>query len=172
MFQAIEGDEADGRVADLSSVSSRAHWLKPGAMLTLLQFGRATRHKEFAQVPTARELAPTDADRILIEMMEAPFALTRHYAAPPGTVDARARAKALQAAFLAVQKDPAYLEEAGRLKLDVSPIGPAEVLALLDRIGAAPEAPSVRPPFTPCQGRLRALEPPSSHTRTYASERH
>ncbi len=139
MFQAIEGGEVDGRVADLSSVSSsRAHWLKPGAMLTLLQFGRTTRHKDFAAVPTARELATADADRILIEMMEAPFALTRPYAAPPGTVDARA--KALQAAFLAVQKDPAYLEEAGRLKLDVSPIGPGEVLALLDRIGAAPEA--------------------------------
>lgn len=147
MFQAIEGGEVDGRVADLSSVSSsRAHWLKPGAMLTLLQFGRATRHKDFAQVPTARELAPTDADRILIEMMEAPFALTRPYIAPTGTPEPRA--KALQAAFLAVQKDPAYLEEARRLKLDVSPIGPADVLALLDRIAAAPE---------PLKARVRQL---------------
>jgi tripartite-type tricarboxylate transporter receptor subunit TctC len=138
MFLAIEGKEVDGRVADLSSVSSsRAHWLKPGAMLTLLQFGRATRHKDFTGVPTARELATTAANRTLIEVMEAPFALTRPYVAPPGTPEPRA--KALQAAFMAVQKDPAYLEEAGRLKLDVSPIGPAEVLALLERIAAAPE---------------------------------
>jgi tripartite-type tricarboxylate transporter receptor subunit TctC len=138
MFMAIEGKEVDGRVADLSSVaSSRAHWLKPGAMLTLLQFGRATRHKDFLNVPTARELAATDAERELIAMMEAPFALTRPYAAPGGVP--AARAKALQAAFKAVQKDAAYLDEAHRLKLDVSPIGPEEVARLLARIAAAPE---------------------------------
>ena len=116
MFQAIEGGEVDGRVADLSSVaSSRSHWLKPGpeAMLPLLQFGRATRHTDFMHVPTARELALTEAQRTLIEVMEAPFALTRPYVAPPGTH--AARAAALQSAFLAVQNDPGYLEEAARL---------------------------------------------------------
>ena len=49
------------------------------------------------------------------------------------------RAKALSAAFMAVQKDAAYMEEATRLKLDVSPIGPDEVASLLARISAAPE---------------------------------
>lgn len=138
MFQAIEGGEVDGRVADLSSVaSSRAHWLNPGAMLTLLQFGRPTRHKDYANVPTARELARHESERSLIEMMEAPFALTRPYAGPAGIP--AARAKALQTAFLAVQKDPAYVEEATRLKLDISPIGPEAVVALLNLIAVAPE---------------------------------
>ena len=136
MFVAAERKEVDGRVADLSSVaSSRPHWLG-GGMLTLLQFGRATRHRSYSDVPTARELAPTPADRALIEIMEAPFALTRPYAAPPGVPTARAAA--LQAAFLAVQKDAAYLEEAARLKLDISPIGPQEVADLLDRVAASP----------------------------------
>ncbi len=139
MFMAIEGREVDGRVADLSSVaSSRGHWLKPGAMLTLLQFGRTTRHQDFTAVPTARELAIDAAQRGLIEMMEAPFALTRPYVGPPGLP--AARAKALQTAFMAVQKDGGYLEEAGRLKLDISPIGPDEVQALLSRIAASPDA--------------------------------
>lgn len=144
MFLAIEGREVDGRVADLSSVAAaRTHWLGPrsgqgGGMLALLQFGRASRHAGFPAVPTARELARTDDERSLIEMMEAPFALTRPYVAPQGVPPSRA--KALQAAFMAVQKDAAYLEEAARLKLDISPIGPAEVEALLARISAAPEA--------------------------------
>lgn len=139
MFLAIESKEVDGRVADLSSVaSSRTHWLKPGAMLTLLQFGRATRHMDFADVPTARELAGGTAERGLIEMMEAPFALSRPYVAPAGVP--ATRAKALQAAFMAVQADAAYLDEASRLKLDISPIGPTEVQALLTQIAAAPEA--------------------------------
>lgn len=139
MFQAVEGNEVDGRAADLSSVSSaRAHWLKPGAMLKLLQFGRATRHKDFLDVPTARELAASESSRLLIETMEAPFALTRPYAGPAGIP--AARAKALQSAFMAVQSDPSYLEEARRLKLDISPIGPAAVDELLVRIDAAPDA--------------------------------
>ena len=138
MFLAIEGKEVDGRVADLSSVSAaRGHWLQAGGMLALLQFGRATRHPHYLGVPTARELARTDDDRALIEMMEAPFALTRPYVAPEAVP--AVRAKALQAAFMAVQKDAAYLEEAARLKLDISPIGPPEVEALLARIAAAPE---------------------------------
>ncbi len=143
MFLAIESKEVDGRVADLSSVAAaRTHWLKPvsgqgGAMLALLQFGRATRHPEFPDVPTARELSRTEEARNLIEMMEVPFALTRPYVAPQGVPPARA--KALQSAFMAVQRDAAYLDEAARLKLDISPIGPAEVEALLARIAGAPE---------------------------------
>lgn len=139
MYQAVEGKEVEGRIADLSSVSSsRPHWLVPGAMLRLLQFGRSSRHKDHPDVPTARELAGGAEQRETIELMEAPFALTRPYVAPPDVP--AARATALQRAFMAVQRDPAYLDEASRMKLDVSPIGPAEVAALLSNMAAAPEA--------------------------------
>ena len=66
----------------------------------------------------------------------AAYALSRPFAAPP---DVPAdRAKALQAAFLAVHRDPGYLEEAAKLRIDVSPIGGDEVLAAIDRIANAP----------------------------------
>jgi tripartite-type tricarboxylate transporter receptor subunit TctC len=135
LFLAAENKEVDGRVADLSSVmSSRPQWRT--GMRQLLQFGRATRHPDFPSVPTARELAPAPADAALIEIMEAPFVLSRPYAGPSGIPPARA--KALQAAFMAMQKDPAYVEEATRLQLDLSPIGPTEVQALLDRVAGSP----------------------------------
>jgi tripartite-type tricarboxylate transporter receptor subunit TctC len=89
-------------------------------------------------VPTARELARTDPERTLIETMELPYALTRPYAAPPGIP--ADRAKALQAAFMAVHKDPQYLEEAAKLKLDISPIDGEEILKVVERIGNAPPA--------------------------------
>jgi tripartite-type tricarboxylate transporter receptor subunit TctC len=139
MFFAVESKEVDGRVADLSSVaSSRPHWLKPDGMRTLLQFARTTRHPDFPDVPTARELARTNADRLLIETMELPYRLTRPYAAPPGIP--ADRAKALQTAFMAVHKDPQYLEEAAKLKLDISPIDGEEILKVVERIGNAPPA--------------------------------
>lgn len=137
MFMAAETKEVDGRVADLSSVaSSRPHWLQPGGMRRLLQFARAARHPDFPDVPTARELARNDAERALIEVSELPYRMTRPYAAPPGVPEERA--KALQAAFTAVHKDAQYLEEAARLKLDISPIGGDEILAVVDQIGKAP----------------------------------
>jgi tripartite-type tricarboxylate transporter receptor subunit TctC len=89
-------------------------------------------------VPTARELARTDAERTLIETMELPYALTRPYAAPPGIP--ADRANALRAAFMAVHKDPQYLEEAAKLKLDISPIDGEEILKVVERIGNAPPA--------------------------------
>ena len=107
-------------------------------MRTLLQFARTTRHPDFFDVPTARELARTDSERTLIETVELPYALTPPYAAPPGIP--ADRAKALQEAFMAVHKDPQYLDEAAKLKLDISPIDGVEILKVVERINNAPPA--------------------------------
>jgi tripartite-type tricarboxylate transporter receptor subunit TctC len=137
IFLATERKEVDGRTVGLSAVqSTRPDWLDPKVMRPLVQFGRPTRHALLADVPTARELAATPAARALIEMAEVPYQLARPYAAPPGLP--ADRAAALTAAFLAVHADPDYLAEAARLKVDVSPIGGPQVLAVLERIAGAP----------------------------------
>ena len=138
LFLAVDRKELDGRFVGLSATaSSHAEWLKPGSAVNiLLQFARVTRHPQFSDVPTARELARSDKARALIELAELPYRLSRPFAAPPG-VPAE-RAKALQAAFLAVHEDPQYLEEARRLNVDVSPIGGDDVLRAIDGIAGAP----------------------------------
>jgi tripartite-type tricarboxylate transporter receptor subunit TctC len=137
IFLAVDRGEVMGRTVGLSAVqSTHNEWLKPGAMNILVQFGRATRLPSFANVPTARELAPNEADRALIELAELPYALARPYAAPPGL--AADRARALQTAFLDTHKDPEYLEEAKKLKIDISPIDGTAVVSALDRIAGAP----------------------------------
>jgi tripartite-type tricarboxylate transporter receptor subunit TctC len=107
-----------------------------GGMRALVQFARATRHPEFPDVPTARELARNDAARALIEFAELSYLISRPFAAPPD-VPAE-RAKALQDAFMAVHRDAAYLDEAARLRMEVSPIDSRAVLDAIDRIAAAP----------------------------------
>jgi tripartite-type tricarboxylate transporter receptor subunit TctC len=138
LFLAADRKETDGRFVGLSAVaSSHAEWLKPdSAMHVLLQFARVARHPQFPDVPTARELAPNDRARALIELAELPYHLSRPFAAPPGLP--AERAKALQAAFLAVHEDPQYLDEARRLKVDVSPIDGGEVLRAIESIAGAP----------------------------------
>jgi hypothetical protein len=138
LFLAADRKETDGRFVGLSAVaSSRAEWLQPdSAMQVLLQFARVTRHTQFPDVPTARELATSDRALALIALTELPYRLSRPFAAPPGLPPERARA--LQAAFLAVHRDPQYLDEAAKLRIDVSPIGGDEVLRAIDGIAGAP----------------------------------
>jgi tripartite-type tricarboxylate transporter receptor subunit TctC len=137
IFLAIERGEVHGRTVDLSSVRSvKPEWLKPLAgFRVLVQFARATRHPDFPNVPTARELAKNDAARALIELTELPYTLSRPFAAPPGVPPERA--SALQRAFLAVHEDAQYLEEAARQKIDISPIGASGVLQAIERIATA-----------------------------------
>jgi tripartite-type tricarboxylate transporter receptor subunit TctC len=138
LFLAIERGEVEGRTVGLSSVrANKPDWLKPnGLARVLVTFGRGTRHADFADAPTARELARNQEDRNLIEIMEIPYSLSRPYAAPP-EVPAD-RAKALQDAFIATHKDPAYLAEAEKVGIEVSPIGGEEVLGLIDRMAKTP----------------------------------
>jgi tripartite-type tricarboxylate transporter receptor subunit TctC len=135
---AVERKELDGRLIGLSATrSTRPDWLKPeSGMRVLLQFARRTRHPLLPDVPTARELAPDDRSRALIGLAELPYQLSRPFAAPPGVPADRARA--LQAAFQAVHRDPLYLEDAMRLKVDVSPIGAEDVVRAIDEIAGAP----------------------------------
>ena len=138
LFLAADRKETDGRFVGLSAVSSsHPQWLRPDSgMQVLLQFARVTRHPQFSDVPTARELALDDRARALIELTELPYRLSRPFAAPPGVP--QDRAQALETAFMAVHKDAQYLDEASRLKVDVSPIDGKEVLTAINGIAGAP----------------------------------
>lgn len=140
LFLAIDQNEVEGRTVGLSAVrSAHPQWLGPGStMRVLLQFARATRLADFADVPTAEELAPDARSRALIALAELPYLLSRPFAAPPGLPPARA--KALQAAFLAVHKDPGYLADAAKLHVDVSPLGGAAALRAIEAMSATPPA--------------------------------
>src|SRR5262245_50537117 len=106
IFLAIERGEVHGRTVDLSSVKSvKPEWLEPGSgYRVLVQFARMTRHPDFPDVPTARELVKNEAARSLIELAELPYTLSRPFAAPPDIP--LARANALQRALLARPQDP------------------------------------------------------------------
>jgi tripartite-type tricarboxylate transporter receptor subunit TctC len=141
IFLAVERGEVDGRTFDLSSVkASKPGWLKPGSgYRVLLQFARLTRHPDLLEVPTARELAPSDAARELIVFAEAPLlTMARPFAAPPGLP--ADRATALQAAFMAAHRDPGFLAEAGKLGIDISPVGADDLVGGIAQLSRASPA--------------------------------
>ena len=138
IFLAVERGEVEGRTFDFSSVkATKPRWLEPGSGFhVLLQFARSTRHPELPEVPTARELAPNDAARALIEFAEAPLlTMARPFAAPPGVPDDRARA--LRTAFLAAHRDARFLEEAGKLGVDISPLSAEDIVRGIELMSRA-----------------------------------
>ena len=138
MFLAMQTGELDGQAVGLASMKAgQPALLADKKVKILLQFGRATRLPELADVPTGRELAGNAEALSMIEFAELPFFSALPYIAPP---DIPAdRAKALQNAFMATMKDPAFIEGAQRLSLEMSPIDGDAVRALMVKAVATPK---------------------------------
>jgi tripartite-type tricarboxylate transporter receptor subunit TctC len=138
IYLAMESGEVSGRTNELSSIrSTRPSWLAPeGDFRLLIQYARATRLPQLPGVPTARELAPNEKARALIQFTEAPFTMAWPYAAPPGLP--HDRALALQDAFAAAHRDPQLLAEANAIGIDVSPVSAEELRHSIEKLSRAP----------------------------------
>jgi tripartite-type tricarboxylate transporter receptor subunit TctC len=134
----MQRKEIDGQLVGISSVKTgqRDMWEKR-AFRALVQFGRTSRHPDFADVPTGRELTSDPAMLSLIEFAEIPFFMSLPFVTPPGVP--ADRVKALQEAFMAMCRDKAVLEEAAKLGIDMSPIDADEILKLVGRMAATPK---------------------------------
>ena len=118
---AIERGEVDGRAIGMSSLQAAyADAMKNNRFRYLAQFGHKERWSRLPDVPTARELVTDRDDLAILELAELPLRVARPYMAPP---DVPAdRAEILKKAFMDANRDPAYLEEAKRLQVDISPL--------------------------------------------------
>jgi tripartite-type tricarboxylate transporter receptor subunit TctC len=137
LFLAMQRGELDGQMVGLSSVRTgqRDLWMRR-AFRPLMAFGRTRRHAEFPDMPIARELTSDPSALSLIAFAELPFFMALPFAAPPDVPPHRAQA--LRTAFMAMCRDKAFLEEAEKLGIDMSPIDGEAILALLARTAATP----------------------------------
>jgi tripartite-type tricarboxylate transporter receptor subunit TctC len=137
VFLAQQRGELDGQVVGLASmkVGQPAQW-KAGAFRPLVMFGRATRFAEFPEVPTGRELAKDEGALRLLDFAESPFFMALPVVAPPDLPPERA--EALRTAFMAMVKDPAFIAEAEKMSLELSPIDGEAVRRVIVRMGETP----------------------------------
>ncbi len=136
---AMRRGEVDGQAVGISALrNSMADWLNAGKLRFLVQFGHETRWPGLPDVPTAYELARTPDERALIELAELPLKMARPFVAPPDLPPARAAI--LKEAFMATQRDPAYLAEAKDLQIDISPLSGDEIGQVLKRLARSPPA--------------------------------
>lgn len=137
MFLAMQRGEIDGQVVGYSSVRTgqRTLW-NEHAFRALMQFGRKTRHPDFADIPTAYELTKDPAAQALLNFADLQFYISLPFAAPPGIP--ADRAAALQMAFMAMCKDSAVVAAGEKLGIDMSPIDGAAVDGAIAKAAATP----------------------------------
>jgi tripartite-type tricarboxylate transporter receptor subunit TctC len=137
VFLAIERGEVEGICESLDSVKARrADWLSERKVSVLLQGGTAP-HPELKGVPFVPDLARNDDERKILEFVYAGQGVGRPFVAPPGLPPERLQM--LRDAFAATMKDPEFIADARRGRLELDPEDGAHLQALIERIYATPK---------------------------------
>ncbi len=137
VFLAMERGEVDGICESLDSVSGkRPDWIPMKKVVILFQGGAAP-NPELKDVPFVPDFATKAEDKQAIEFLYAGQGIGRPFIAPPDLP--AERIKMLRDAFSATMKDPDFLADAHKQKLDVEPEDGEHLAALIKKIYATPK---------------------------------
>ncbi|HLH95835.1 MAG TPA: hypothetical protein VKW08_12045 [Xanthobacteraceae bacterium] len=134
---AMERNEIDGFCGLSWSTLKSVHpdWLNNKSINIIVQAG-LKKAAELPAVPLALDLTGSREQLQIVRLLLVSQEMARPFAAPPALPDDRR--SALLAGFAATLKDPAFLAEAARQGLDVDPVSPEELDALLAEAYATP----------------------------------
>jgi tripartite-type tricarboxylate transporter receptor subunit TctC len=135
---AMERGEVYGTWANWSTLKAIAEpWIKEKKIRILAQWA-LRKHAEMPDVPLILELAKTEEQKQSMALALARLEFGRPFFLPPN-VPAE-RVNAIRRAFDATMKDPEFLAEAEKLKIEVDPLTGEQVAALIVDIYKTPAA--------------------------------
>lgn len=108
----------------------RADWLRDKKVNVLLQTGLDAA-PDLPGVPRLVDLGRNAEERQILELFSQPEKVGRSLTAPPGLPPGRVAE--LRAAFAATTKDPDFLADAARMRLDLSPLSGDELQAIIEK---------------------------------------
>jgi hypothetical protein len=137
VFLAMERGEVDGICESLDSVTGkRPSWI-PDKKINILFQGGAEPNPDLKNVPFVLDFAKNDDQKKAIEFLYAGQGIGRPFIAPPNLP--ADKVKMLRDAFNATMKDPAFIADAKKQKLDVEPEDGEHLEALVKKIYATPK---------------------------------
>jgi tripartite-type tricarboxylate transporter receptor subunit TctC len=138
LFLAMQRGEIQARDGSYPGIiSAFPSWIKENRIVFLAQDGLA-RDRAMPDVPLLIQLAKTDEQRKVLELISSPAALGQPYLAPPG-VPAE-RLAVLRKAFADTMRNKAFLADAEKLGVDVDFIDDETLTKIVDRtVRAAPD---------------------------------
>lgn len=135
---ALERGEVEARTLGLVSIfAQNADWVKDGKINIVAQIG-AKRDKRIANVPLLQELTKDEKQQQLFALMASPTAIGKPFTGPPGLPPERFAM--LKGAFERMTKEPDFLAEMERLKIEVDPMSAEEVAQIVNAtVNASPD---------------------------------
>ncbi|NKB19055.1 MAG: hypothetical protein GKS01_00785 [Alphaproteobacteria bacterium] len=136
---ALERGEAKALTSGWISWKSQVpQWIENKFIIPVVELGLNKAPDLPQNVPLIVDLAKTPADRAFAEFMMGPTITGRAIFGPPGLP--KARLAALRAAYDKMVKDPAFLAEAKSRKVEIHPMGGAEIAKRVTQTASASEA--------------------------------
>lgn len=130
----IQGNGGVG-LASVKTLSQT--WIDEKKIKFIVQYNLQP-YPELAGVPMVMDLAKTDVQRTAMRLMFARTEYARPYFLPPDVPPARV--EAMRRAFDATMKDPAFVAEAVKLKLELSPMTGEAMQELVADLAKTPPA--------------------------------
>jgi tripartite-type tricarboxylate transporter receptor subunit TctC len=118
-----------------ASLQRHADWIEEKKVNVLLQNG-LKKLAPFPDVPLIVDLAKTDEDRAILELILGQTTFGRPYFTGPKVP--RERVSALRAAFMATMADPEFLADAQKQKLEIDPISGEVMQEIIARVYKTP----------------------------------
>jgi tripartite-type tricarboxylate transporter receptor subunit TctC len=135
---ALERGEVEARVVsgfagpEANAVNA---WVGHGKARLLLQIG-VNKHPDYPTVPHIMDLAKSEEDRQLMELVFVGQAVGRPFFGPPGVPADRGRA--LQEAFARTMDDPGFKAEAEKQKIELMPLLADEMSRIVNQVYNTP----------------------------------
>jgi tripartite-type tricarboxylate transporter receptor subunit TctC len=133
---ALESGEVQGTIAAWTTLKTlSSNWLADKKIKIIAQWA-LRKNPELPGIPNVLDLAKTDAERDALRLVMARLDIGRPFFLPPNVP--ADRVAALRSAFDATMKDPNYLAEAEKQKIDIDPLTGAELAALVEQVSRTP----------------------------------
>lgn len=140
-LHAVEQGEVEGICGyQWSSLSVQfPQWVPQKKVTLLVQLGM-TGHEDLnkLKIPMIWNFVHTEDERKTLELIFGQLEFGRPFVAPPGVPPDRV--EALRSAFMATFKDPAFIDEVKKLKLELDPRSGSDVQALVAKLYSASPA--------------------------------
>ena len=134
---AMERGEVDGRCGwSWSSIkTNHPAWVKDGTLKLLVQLSLA-KHADLPDVPLVMDLVRTEEQKAVLRLVFARQVMGRPFLAPPGVP--KERLALLRKAFMETLRDEAFLAEARKLNLEITPVSGEAVQDLVAEMYRTP----------------------------------
>jgi tripartite-type tricarboxylate transporter receptor subunit TctC len=135
---AMERGEVDGRGSNswASWKATRPHWIAENKINILVQIG-LKKAPDLPGVPLLMELGTSAEDRALLRLLSASTQIGRPIFTTPDVPPERVAA--LRAAFEAMMRDPAFLDDARQGHFEIDPVSGAAMQKLVAEMVATPK---------------------------------